>query len=260
MSKLEKTPSRPLRRGIYIALIYVLMAALLLFALIFVLPLFTSSPSQSLISFDWAGYSVASNLINPQPEVTRINASWTIPLVNVSTGDSFCATWIGVGGQFDDTLIQVGTEQDSIDGQATYSAWYELLPYDAVTIDSLKILAGDVITVSISLLNATKNTWSIEIHDNTNAQSFQKSVVYNSSMLSAEWMVERPTINNRFATLADFGSITFTGCTATIGSQSGTINSFPSTQVTMYNRQNIKLVSVSSLTSTGSSFTVSYLD
>jgi hypothetical protein len=105
------------------------MAALLLVALIFVLPLFTSSPNQSLISLDWAGYSVASDLINPQPEVTSINASWTVPVINVSIGDSFCATWIGVGGQFDDTLIQVGTEQDSIDGQATYSAWYELLPY-----------------------------------------------------------------------------------------------------------------------------------
>jgi hypothetical protein len=124
----------------------------------------------------------------------------------------------------------------------------------------LSISAGDVITASISLLNPTTNTWFIEIHDNTNAQSFQKSAIYNSSMLSAEWIVERPTINNRLVTLADFGSITFTGCMAIIGDQSGTINSFPSVQVTMYNRQNMELVSVSSLTSMGSSFTVNYLD
>jgi hypothetical protein len=236
------------------------MAVSLFFALIFVLPFFTGPLNQSLISLDWGGYSVASDLTNPQPEVTSVNASWTVPLINVSIGDSFCATWIGIGGQFDDTLIQAGTEQDSIGGQATYSAWYELLPYDAVTIDSLSISAGDVVTASISLLNVTTNVWSIEIRDITDLQSFQKSVIYNSSMLSAEWIVERPTINNRFVTLADFGSVTFTGCTAIINDQSGSISNFPFTQVTMYNRQNIELVSVSSLDSTGSSFTVDYLD
>lgn len=79
-------------------------------------------------------------------------------------------------------------------------------------------------------------------------------------MLSAEWIVERPTVNNRVRTLAAFGKITFTGCTATIDGNVGTISSFPTIQVTMYNRQNVRLVSVSSLTAKGSSFTVNYLD
>jgi hypothetical protein len=255
----EQHPTEKKRRP-YALLLTVLLASLLLLALIFAFPILMSLPGRRLTSSDWSGYSVSSDLNNPQPKVTSVNASWTVPTVNVSVGDSFSAVWIGVGGQFDDTLIQTGTEQDSPNGQGAYSAWYELLPYNQVTIDSLSVSPGDEITTSISLLEPATNTWSIAIHDFTSGQSFQKSLVYISSMLSAEWIVERPTVNNRIRTLADFSEITFTGCTATIDGNVGTISSFPTIQVTMYNRQNVKLVSVSPLTAKGSSFTVNYLD
>jgi len=211
-------------------------------------------------SLDWGGYSVVSDLSSPQPLVTGVNASWTVPSVDTSGADSYSATWIGIGGQFDETLIQMGTEQDSVGGQGQYSAWYELLPSDAVMIDALTVSPGDVVAASISLLDPTANIWSVAIIDFTNGQSFQKSLQYDSSMLSAEWIVERPTINNRIRTLADFGQVSFTACKATVGGTVGTITSFPSTRITMYNRQNLALVSVSAFSSDGSSFTVQYLD
>ena len=252
----------PTERGrtAYRVLLIVLLASLLLLALVIVFPLLTNSRNQYLTSSDWSGYTVASDLNYPQPNVTSVNGSWTVPTVNVSPGNSFSAAWIGIGGQFDGTLIQAGTEQDSTNGQGTYSAWYELLNDDAVTIDSLSVMPGDRITASISLSDPTTSIWSIEIHDVTNVQSFQKNVFYDSSMLSAEWIVERPTINNRVMTLPDFGQVTFTGCTSTISSTVGTVSSFPHIQIMMYNRQNTQLVSVSPLTSNGSSFTVNYLD
>jgi len=261
MNMLYALPEQPpmKRRRTYTVLLIVLLDSLLVLALIFFFPLLTWSGNRRLTSFDWAGYCVASDLNSPQPLVTRINASWTVPTVSVSTGGSFCAAWIGVGGQFDDTLIQAGTEQDSTNGRGIYSAWYELLPNSAVPIDSLSVSPGDNITASISLLDLTTNMWSIEIHDVTKVQSFQKSVTYVSSMLSADWIVERPTVNNRVRTLADFGEITFVGCATTISGKVGTVSSFPSIQVAMYDRQNTELVSVSALVSTGSSFTVNYL-
>jgi len=252
----------PTERGrtAYRLLLIVLLASLLLVTLVVVFPLITNSGNQHLMSSDWSGYTVASDLNYPQPSVKGVNGSWTVPTVNVSVGNSFSAVWIGIGGQFDGTLIQVGTEQDSARGQGTYSAWYELLSGSLVTIGSLSVLPGDGISASISLLDPFTSNWSIEIHDVTNGQSFQKNVGYASSMLSAEWIVERPTINNRVTTLADFGQVTFTGCTATISSTVGTVSSFPHIQVIMYNRQTTQLVSVSPLTSKGSSFSVNYLD
>jgi hypothetical protein len=106
-------------------------------------------------------------------------------------------------------------------------------------------------------LDLNTSTWSIEIHDG--GQAFRKNVVYLSSMLSADWIVERPTVNNQLTTLANFGEITLAGCTATIGGKAGSVSSFPTIQVTMNNRQNTELTSVSSFTSKDSSFTVNYL-
>jgi len=256
----ELPEQRPKRRGrVFTILLIVLLDSLLVVALILFFPLLTGSANRHLTSFDWAGYVVASDLNSPQPVVTNISASWAVPTVNVSIGDSLSAAWIGVGGQFDDTLIQAGTEQDSTNGLETYTAWYELLPRGAVTIGSLSVSPGDTITASISLLDPTTDTWSIGINDVTEGQAFQKSFVYDSSMLSAEWIVERPTVNNRVGALADFGELTFTGCTAMIGSKVGTVSSFPSIEVTMNNRQDVELVSVSPFASQNSSFTVNYL-
>ena len=251
----------PTERGrtAYRLLLIVLLASLLLLTLVVVFPLIINSGNQHLMSSDWSGYTVASDLNYPQPSVTGVNGSWTVPAVNGSVGNSFSAVWIGIGGQFDGTLIQAGTEQDSTRGQGTYSAWYELLSGSLVTIDSLSVFPRDSIMASISLLDPTANIWSIEIHDVTNGESFQKNVVYVSSLLSAEWIVERPTIGNFVTTLADFGQVTFTGCAANISSIVGTVSSFPHSQIIMYNRQNTQLVSVSTLTSKGSSFSVNYL-
>jgi hypothetical protein len=259
----ELPPEQPpaeRRRTAYRVLLIVLLTSLLLLTLVVVFPLLSNSRNQHLISSDWSGYTVVSDSNHPRPKVTSINGSWTVPTVNVSLRDSFSAAWIGIGGQFDSTLIQIGTEQDSTRGQGTYWAWYELISFSAVTIDSLRVTPGDRITASISLLDPATSTWSIEIHDVTNEESFQKNVLYPSSMLSAEWVVERPTISGVLMTLADFGQVTFTGCTATVNSTVGTVSSFPHTQIIMYDRQNTQLVSVSPLASNGSSFTVNYLD
>lgn len=219
--------------------------------------------SNNRINPNWAGYSVASDFSDPQPVIVGINGSWTVPTVSVSQNNALSAVWIGIGGQFDDnTLIQTGTEQDSTHGnvaRALNSAWYELLPNDSITITTIDVRAGDEITASISLINSTANIWSIEITDVTSVQSFQTNVVYNSSRLSAEWIVERPIVNSLLGTLADFGSITFTNSTIKTETSAGTIGDFPFVRFIMQNSQNKQLVTVSSLSSNGSSFTVTYL-
>jgi Peptidase A4 family len=239
-------------------LLTVLLVIVLSFVFVVVF-LRQSSLSRQMSSLNWSGYSVVSNFDNPQPQFTRVNASWTVPTVNVSINNCFSAEWIGVGGQFDNTLIQTGTRQDSIDGQVTYSAWYELVPGKLVNINSLSISPGDRITASISLADADAHTWTIEIHDDTNGQSFSKSVFHISSGLSAEWIEERPSLDSNPQTLADFGQVTFTDCGAALNGKDGTISSFPSNRITMYDDQNRPLVKVSDLTQDGSSFTVSFL-
>jgi hypothetical protein len=123
----------------------------------------------------------------------------------------------------------------------------------------MPIKSGDTIKATITQTDSITNTWSINISDQTTGQSYQTSVVYGSQMLSAEWVVERPIIGNRVGPLANFGSVKFTDCSATMGGKTGRIIDFPSSQFTMINRQNVALVSLSSIGQDGSSFIASYI-
>jgi hypothetical protein len=213
---------------------------------------------------NWAGYVVATDLQTPQPNVTGVSGSWTVPSVNTSTADSFCAIWIGIGGQFDRTLIQCGTEQDSIGGQIVYGAWYELLPRSAVTIRSFVVSPGDQMHATIQLVDVTLNEWLLNITDVTSGSTFQNNFTYASTQLSAEWIVERPTVNGVIGTLANFGNVTFTECKASFGSDSGVIGSFTKGAVVMYSSispgvNGVQLTNVSDIGAYGASFTVTYL-
>jgi hypothetical protein len=135
-----------------------------------------------------------------------------------------------------------------------------MLPDYLIRIPNFRVRAGDTISASINLVNENANTWSIEIRDVTRGEHFKKVVVYNSSMLSAEWIVERPKVNGTISTLADFGNVTFTECKATIAGITGTIGNFSHARLVMYEDKDTALVSVSPLNDDESGFTVSYLE
>ncbi len=222
-----------------------------------------STPSQE-DSINWAGYIATFNQQNPQPTVTSVSGSWVVPAVTNSTNDTYSSVWIGIGGQNDSTLIQCGTDQLSINGQVEYLAWYELLPAQSITINNITVSAGDQIDAEIQLVNQTQNQWTINLTDTTANESFQKNVFYNSSQLSAEWIIERPTVDGNLSQLANFGNITFTNCTATIGSVSGAINNFSSSEIIMYSSTQTEnsatqLTDVSDLADNGEEFTMTYL-
>ena len=223
-----------------------------------VTPFLRTLQTESLISLDWGGYGVSSNVLFPQAVVSSVSGSWTVPSVAITRSDTFSAAWIGIGGQTDSTLIQVGTEHDSLGGQAVYSLWYEMLPADSIAIPNINVSPGDEINASISLLSSSTNTWQITIQDVTTGQGFSQNFAYNSTRLTAEWIVERPTVNNQLSVLANFGSVTFTNANAKLSGTTGTISTFPNYEILMENRQNTQLVTVSNLSKDGSSFTVGY--
>jgi hypothetical protein len=246
-------------------LLMLVWALLLVISLSFLSSLltnFNSSPdSTSVTSLNWSGYSVASDPAKAQPHVFGINASWTVPEVTVSAADTYSSAWIGIGGQQDGTLIQAGTEHDSINGQEYYGVWYEMLPQTATTVKNMTVSPGDVIIASIDLLDPVQDEWAIQIIDVTNSQEFIQNccIVYNSSMLTGEWVVERPTVGNQLSSLADFGRITFTDAYAEVSDSVGAIGSFPISKFIMHNTQYVALTTVSSISANGSSFTVDYL-
>jgi hypothetical protein len=254
-----KPSSKSIRtRAFFLILVWILLLAVSLTLLSVLLTTYLQNPQvQSVISLSWSGYVVASDFSNPQPKVIGINASWTVPTVNSSSSDTYSSAWIGIGGQFDKTLIQLGTEHDYTNGQERYVAWYELLPDYAVNM--FNVSAGDVITSSINLINSDTNEWNLYLIDFSSGQEFNQNFFYNSTRLSAEWIVERPTLSNQITTLANFGNITFSGAYSNIDHEVKTLGNSPYAQVRMTNRQNTQLTTISSLNADRSSFTVGYL-
>lgn len=228
-------------------------------------PTTTISPNitgHELFSLDWAGYVLVSDYQSPQSVITGVNGSWTVPSVSISQNSTlsyYSALWIGIGGFYDRTLIQCGTEQDSVNGQAHYSAWFEVLPQYSRTIMNFNVSPKDKIVASITLVDSTRNLWLIDLNDTNTKQAFHMNINYRSSMLSAEWIVERPTFGNQLSNLANFGSGSFSNATAVVGNKVGAIGSFPSYTIIMHDNQNNNLTNISPLTSDGLGFTVGYL-
>ena len=219
----------------------------------------SGAPSTVTTDLNWGGYAVATDFNNPQPVISEVSGSWTVPEVAVAQTDTFSAIWIGIGGTFGMTLIQTGTEQDCVNGLVSYSAWYELLPNNAVTIPTVNVSPGDTISASITLSDPTANLWTISLSDLSNGQSFSQDFFYNSSRLSAEWVVERPLVNNVLSQLADFSLITFSNCKLTTDSTPENLDALPFLKIVLANRQKIRLVDVSNLGGDGSSFTIKYM-
>ena len=244
-------------RAILLIIVWILIVVFALSLLTFLQSFLINNPqSRNMTSLSWAGIIIVNS---SQNQIDGLNASWAIPNVDASAGDGYCSTWIGIGGQLDKTLIQIGTQQDVTHGHVTYTAWYELLPNFAVTLSTIRITPGDSMTASINLLNLSTNQWNIQITDTTTEQSFSRNVIYNSTRTSDEWIVERPTVNQKLSNLADFGNITFSNCYANINNQTKPITNFVYSEIQMTNSQNKKLAAVSPLYENGKTFNVTYI-
>jgi len=196
---------------------------------------------------------------NRSSVVSSVSGSWVVPEVNPSENNTFSGIWVGIGGYGEGTLIQAGTEQEYVNGKAVYYAWYELVPDYLIRINGIHVKPTDIIKASINLVNEYTNTWTITIKDVTRNEQFKKTFIYNSSRLSAEWVVERPKVNGTVSTLADFKSVTFTECIATLDDVTGPIGNFSYAQFVMQ-EDDTPLVSVSLLDGGESGFTVGYLE
>ncbi len=173
-------------------------------------------PRNTSASFNWAGYALSLETY------TSASFSWTVPTaayVNYPGAPSFedSTIWVGIGGFGSNDLIQLGTEQrvDSM-GNATYQAWYELLPATEQVLPpgQYPVSPGDVMSASLTCPTCTVNvagTWTLTMTNSTKNWTWTQDFTYKSAIGSAEWVVEAPTFNpGGIAALPNFGTLNFT--------------------------------------------------
>ena len=174
-------------------------------------------------SSNWSGYN--QGVLDTGRPTSSVTAQWVVPTATQHTfGEAEnSATWIGVGGgclqsscsATDGTLIQAGTEQDiSASGQATYNAWYEIIPLPEMA-STIAVHPGDVIDCSIS--QVVPGVWTISLKDTTDGQGFSQTVPYPSDESTAEWIEETPTLigtsGTGLAALPNLTTVHFTQAT-----------------------------------------------
>jgi len=148
-----------------------------------------------------------SGLIATGAVFTGVSGTWVVPTVQPSGEDQYSATWIGIDGVTDSSLIQAGTDQFSINGRAEYDAWYEILPAASVPLNE-PVAPGDRMEASIT--QQSQGLWEIAIADVTANWLQSGALSYSGPGTTAEWIEEAPQVNGAQSTLADFGSAEFT--------------------------------------------------
>ncbi len=223
-------------------------------------------PLREGTSLNWSGYQVvAGSLGSPEPEVvTEVAGSRTVPRV-MGAGARYSSLWVGIDGYADDTVEQIGTEQDVVVGrqhrlsQLNY-AWFEMYPADFYEIMGFPTYVGDVIHAGVTyeggdvfrlgITNETRGVYYIVPRAYTTSSAAERS--------SAEWIVEAPSSTTDVLPLAYFGSVAFDDCSARMNHRSGPISEWADDPLTMESPSRVLKAVPSRLGNNGSSFTVTW--
>jgi hypothetical protein len=257
-------PSRaPRRRGVTVALA----------TLVLVLVSAPGALADSTQSSNWAGYAAHRSGVS----FTKVMGAWRQPSPTCTAGQpAYSSVWVGLGGYSESSkaLEQIGSESDcNAGGKVVSSVWYEVVPAPSRPI-RMTVHPGDELTASVTV---TGHRVRLALRDLTRGRSFTRTL--NASTVdvsSADWILEAPSectgsYSCQTLSLADFGSATFSGASAvTTGGHTGRIadRRWNATKITLATGGHHFIetqtaaadasASPSSLSSRGSSFTVTY--
>ncbi|KAK7036003.1 acid proteinase [Favolaschia claudopus] len=206
-------------------------------------------------SSNWAGAAFES----PAGTYKSVTGTFVVPTPRVPSGQSSsgsyaASAWVGIDGDTcGSAILQTGIDFTISGGRVSFDAWYEYFPDFAHDFSGISIAAGNTIKLTVTASSATAGTAVIQ--NLSNGQTVSKSLTSSARLCqqNAEWIVEDFESGNALVPFANFGTVTFTGASATTAS-GGTVG--PNGAVLIDIEQNNKVLTSSSIG--GSSVTVSY--
>jgi hypothetical protein len=175
---------------------------------------------------NWAGHVATGST----GTVTKASANWIVPAVTCTSSYSLALFWVGIDGYNTGSVEQTGTWGQCSGGTASYGAWWELYPLNAIqTWNGMTISPGDHMTGTVAY-STSSHKFSMTITDHATGQQFEVIGTQSGTTEStAECIVEAAYGSGNsdpYYLLADFGKAHFTSCTATIAGTSAGIGSF----------------------------------
>jgi hypothetical protein len=246
------------------------LLAVLILVLAFSAPALAAGPADAPnikvkqgTSSNWSGYAVLTNLTSPQAgAVTSVSGTWVVPSVS-GTGTAYSSAWVGIDGDGSNTVEQIGTDQDIVGGVAQYYAWYEMYPKYPVNLTNFPVKPGDKITASVTYLGKTGFKLTITNSSNNNKRNNTFTTTQkcpSSKRLSAEWIMEAPW-SSGVLPLANFGTVDFSNCTATLNGVTGPIgsSSWQNDQINMVNSSGAVKAQTGNLSNSLDDFSVTWV-
>ncbi|KAJ8061609.1 hypothetical protein OCU04_009415 [Sclerotinia nivalis] len=160
-------------------------------------------------SSNWAGAVLVGT------GYTSVTGTFTAP--SPSTAGSGSA-WVGIDGDTCGTaILQTGIDWTKSGSSITYDAWYEWYPDYAYDFSGISISAGDSIKVTVTASSKTAGTATINnlTKGKSVTHTFSGGVDGDLCEYNAEWIVEDFEEGSSLVEFANFGTVTFTGASAT---------------------------------------------
>ena len=210
-------------------------------------------------SSNWGGYAVLSRLDAPlSGSVSDVKGTWTVPSVSATDTDhTYSSAWVGIDGYSDRTVEQTGTEHDMTPDGPVYYAWFEMYPKFGYRILNFPVEPGDRISAEVKYVG--NNQFKLTIVNTTRDVTFTITQREKAHRQSAEWIVEAPYSGGTLP-LADFGTLNFSGCSATLSGHTGAISD-PAWQydaIAMVEDDGTVKAATSGLSGGGSGFSVTW--
>jgi hypothetical protein len=155
--------------------------------------------------YNWSGY--AASAAKP---FNAVETTFTQPAVTCTVPGAWTLFWVGFDGFNNGTVEQAGTAAQcdtSSNPKPVYYAWWEMWPTNTIQTMPLSIKPGDTITANVTY-NASNASYSMLVNNKTTRQTYTKAATCASNLTcarqTAEWIVERPTLNGAYTPLANW--------------------------------------------------------
>jgi hypothetical protein len=206
-------------------------------------------------SNNWSGYVITTPAT--ASKYAWIYGEWNVPRAYAESGfysSDHSTMWVGIDGWGTPDVVQDGTDQDTVTAfwiqTSSYDAWTEWYPLSSQTVSNFPVNPGDDMHVWTWTRDASGNWsanatvgWFYMWNATQNVYSYTSTTAPSGTTFNghtAEWVMERPTVNGSLATLAQYASPTNMSNVLAYDLNGGThgYTSDSSTQLSMVNSSN----------------------
>ncbi len=176
--------------------------------------------SRTASTSNWSGYAITSDTST----YGEVFGAWYVPRVSSEPGllsADYSTFWVGMDGYGTSDVVQAGTSQNTLTifgiQMSSYGAWTEWYPYSMQSISNFPVNPGDEIETWVWVATAA-NVWTPSGGTGwfllwNATQNVASEVTTGApagitfSGRTAEWVMERPTVDGKIASLADYGTV-----------------------------------------------------